>query len=158
MIQSSESSISEMPPEILKVIKKAFNILDTNGTGTINPKELKPALESLGENNSNSTVYQLISLLERSEETQEKVTFEEFVKAIYEKLGDSKSNTGIKRLFEMFKKSSGSNAITLSDLKNISQQLGENISDEDLKEMMNRISKGQGQLSFEQFNKIINEK
>ena len=144
MIQSSESSISEMPPEIFTVIKNAFNILDTNWTGTINPKELKPA--------------QLISLLERSEETQEKVTFEEFVKAIYEKLGDSKSNTGIKRLFEMFKKSSGSNAITLSDLKNISQQLGENISDEDLKEMMNRISKGQGQLSFEQFNKIINEK
>ena len=34
----------------------------------------------------------------------------------------------------------------------------ENISDEDLKEMMNRISKGQGQLSFEQFKKIINEK
>ena len=142
MIQSSESSISEMSPEILNKIKIAFKTFDTNGTGTINPKEIKKAMEKLGESEKNGTAYQLISLL--SEDTNEEVTFDEFVKAIYDKLRDNKSQNGIKRLFNMF--------------KNRSEQLGENITDEDLEEMMNRISKGQGQLTFQQFYNIISEK
>ena len=158
MIQSTESSLPEISPEILKKIKIAFNTFDTNGTGKINPTEIKKAMESLGESEKNSTVYQLISLLEKSEDTKYEVTFDEFVKAIYQKLGDNKSQTGIKRLFNMFKNGSESNVITFEDLKNISEQLGENISDEDLEEMMDRISKGQGQLTFQQFYNIISEK
>ena len=156
MIQSSESSISEMSPEILNKIKIAFKTFDTNSTGTINPKEIKKAMEKLGESEKNGTAYQLISLL--SEDINEEVTFDEFVKAIYDKLGDNKTQNGIKRLFNMFKNRSDSNVITFDDLKKISEQLGENISDEDLEEMMNRISKGQGQLTFQQFYNIISEK
>ena len=88
---------------------------------------------------------------------KEEITFDEFIKAIYEKLGDNKSQSGIQRLFEMFKNGSESNNLTLNDLKKMSVQLNENISDEELQEMMNRISEGKGQLSFEQFYKIIKE-
>ena len=42
MIQSTEESYSynDIPPELLKAIKLAFNFFDTNGTGKINPKEI----------------------------------------------------------------------------------------------------------------------
>lgn len=156
MIQSPEPSISEMPPEILNKIKIAFKTFDTKGKGTINPTEIKKAMESLGESERNATAYQLISLL--NEDKNDEVTFDEFVKAIYQKLGDNKTQAGIKRLFNMFKNRPESNVITFDDLKNISEQLGENISEEDLEEMMNRISKGQGQLTFQQFYNIISEK
>lgn len=157
MIQTSESSISSISPEILKKIKLAFNTFDTNCTGKINPKQIRIAMENLGEAEKNPTLYQLFLLLEKSEDMKEEITFDEFIKAIYEKLGDNKSQSGIQRLFEMFKNGSESNNLTLNDLKKMSVQLNENISDEELQDMMNRISEGKGQLSFEQFYKIIKE-
>ena len=111
-------------------------------------------MEKLGENEKNPTVYQLFSLLEKNEE----VTFDEFIKSIYEKLGDNKSQNGIQRLFEMFKNGNQPNNLTLNDLRNIANQLNENISENDLEDMMNRISEGKGQLTFEQFYNIIKDK
>ena len=157
MIQTSESSISSISPEILKKIKLAFNTFDTNCTGKIKPKQIRIVMENLGEAEKNPTLYQLFLLLEKSEDMKEEITFDEFIKAIYEKLGDNKSQSGIQRLFEMFKNGSESNNLTLNDLKKMSVQLNENISDEELQDMMNRISEGKGQLSFEQFYKIIKE-
>ena len=155
MIQSSEESLSEISPEIREKIKIAFNFFDTNGTGKINPKEIKAAMEHLGQDAQNPTVYQLISLLDESENSNEGITLDEFIKAIYQKLGDSKTKSGIKRLFEIFKDNPQAESIDLQALKKISEQLGENIPDEDIEEMMKRISKGSGQLTFEQFYNII---
>ena len=155
MLQLEENSLSEISPEIREKIKLAFNIFDVNGTGKINPKEIKAALEYLGEDAKNPTVYQLISLLEESDETNEGITLDEFIKAIYQKLGDSKSKSGIRRLFEIFKDDPNSKSIDLRALKNISVQLGENLPEEDIEEMMQRISKGGDHLTFEQFYNII---
>ena len=38
-------------------IKEAFNLFDTDGTGTIDPRELKAAMQSLGFENKNPTIY-----------------------------------------------------------------------------------------------------
>ena len=42
-------------------IKQAFDLFDTNGTGKIDPKELKAAMQSLGFDSKNPTIYQLIA-------------------------------------------------------------------------------------------------
>ena len=157
MIQSTEESLSEISPEIKEKIKLAFNVFDTNGTGKINPKEIKAAMEYLGQDAHNPTVYQLISLLDESEDSNEGITLDEFIKAIYQKLGDSKTKKGIKRLFEIFKDDPNSNSIDLKSLKNICAQLGENLDEEDIEDMMKRISKGGNQLTFEQFYDIISK-
>ena len=157
MIQSTEESLSEISPEIIEKIKLAFNVFDTNGTGKINPKEIKAAMEYLGQDAQNPTVYQLISLLDESEDSNEGITLDEFIKAIYQKLGDSKTKKGIKRLFEIFKDDPNSNSIDLKSLKNICAQLGENLDEEDIEDMMKRISKGGNQLTFEQFYDIISK-
>ena len=157
MIQSTEESLSEISPEIKEKIKLAFNVFDTNGTGKINPKEIKAALEYLGQDAHNPTVYQLISLLDESEDSNEGITLDEFIKAIYQKLGDSKTKKGIKRLFEIFKDDPNSNSIDLKSLKNICAQLGENLDEEEIEDMMKRISKGGNQLTFEQFYDIISK-
>ena len=58
----------------------------------------------------------------------------------------------------MFKDDPNTDSIDLDSLKKISQQLEENLSDEDLEEMMQRISKGQNRINFQQFCNIIMEK
>ena len=37
-------------------IREAFNLFDTDGSGTIDPKELKAAMQSLGFDSKNPTV------------------------------------------------------------------------------------------------------
>jgi centrin-1 len=49
--------------EVLE-IKEAFDLFDTDGGGSIDPKELKAAMTSLGFESKNATIYQMIADLD----------------------------------------------------------------------------------------------
>ena len=108
-------------------IKQAFDLFDTNGTGKIDPKELKAAMQSLGFDSKNPTIYQLIADLDTPEaERNGGISFDDFVDAINDKLGDKESKEGIRRIFDLFIDDPNADTITLSSLKKISKELGEN--------------------------------
>jgi len=46
--------------EEIEEIREAFNLFDTDGSGTIDPKELKAAMQSLGFEAKNQTIYQVV--------------------------------------------------------------------------------------------------
>ena len=54
------------------------------------------------------------------------ITFDDFVDAINDKLGDKESKEGIRRIFDLFIDDPNADTITLSSLKKISKELGEN--------------------------------
>ena len=57
IIQSLERpGLSE---EEVEEIREAFNLFDTDGSGEIDPKELKAAMQSLGFEAKNQTIYQI---------------------------------------------------------------------------------------------------
>ena len=140
-------------------IKQAFDLFDTNGTGKIDPKELKAAMQSLGFDSKNPTIYQLIADLDTPEaEKNGGINFDDFVDAINDKLGDKESKEGIRRIFDLFIDDPNADTITLSSLKKISKELGENMSDEELKDMLERASKNGVELTFEEFYDIMTKK
>ena len=140
-------------------IKQAFDLFDTNGTGKIDPKELKAAMQSLGFDSKNTTIYQLIADLDTPEaEKNGGINFDDFVDAINDKLGDKESKEGIRRIFDLFIDDPNADTITLSSLKKISKELGENMSDEELKDMLERASKNGVELTFEEFYDIMTKK
>jgi centrin-1 len=51
----------------IEEIKEAFDLFDSDGSGTIDPKELKSAMQSLGFEAKNQTIYQMIVILIRME-------------------------------------------------------------------------------------------
>ena len=68
-------------------IKQAFDLFDTNGTGKIDPKELKAAMQSLGFDSKNPTIFQLIADLDTPEAAKNGgIDFDNFVEAINNKL------------------------------------------------------------------------
>jgi Ca2+-binding EF-hand superfamily protein len=122
-------------------IRQAFDLFDTNGTGKIDPKELKAAMQSLGFDSKNPTIYTLIADLDTPEAAKNGgVNFDDFVGSINNKLGDKESKEGIHRIFELFIDDPNADTITLSSLKKIAQELGENMSAEELKDMLERAS------------------
>ena len=140
-------------------IKQAFDLFDTNGTGKIDPKELKAAMQSLGFDSKNPTIYQLSADLDTPQsEKNGGISFDDFVDAINDKLGDKESKEGIRRIFDLFIDDPNADTITLSSLKKISKELGENMSDEELKDMLERASKNGVELTFEEFYDIMTKK
>ena len=140
-------------------IRQAFDLFDTNGTGKIDPKELKAAMQSLGFDSKNPTIYTLIADLDTPEAAKNGgVNFDDFVGSINNKLGDKESKEGIHRIFELFIDDPNADTITLSSLKKIAQELGENMSDEELKDMLERASANGTELTFDEFYEIMTKK
>ena len=140
-------------------IRQAFDLFDTNGTGKIDPKELKAAMQSLGFDSKNPTIYTLIADLDTPEAAKNGgVNFDDFVGSINNKLGDKESKEGIHRIFELFIDDPNADTITLSSLKKIAQELGENMSAEELKDILERASANGTELTFDEFYEIMTKK
>ena len=86
------------------------------------------------------------------------INFDDFVDAINDKLEDKESKEGIKRIFDLFIDDPNADTITLRSLKKISKELGENMNDKELKDMLERASKNGVELTFEEFYDIMTKK
>ena len=140
-------------------IRQAFDLFDTNGTGKIDPKELKAAMQSLGFDSKNPTIYELIADLDTPEATKNGgIDFEIFVESINNKLGDKESMDGIRRIFDLFIDDPNADTITLNSLKKIARELGENMTAEELKDMLERASSNGTELTFDEFYEIMTKK
>eukprot|EP01069_Polyplicarium_translucidae_P001504 Polyplicarium_translucidae@DN1690_c0_g1_i2.p3 len=139
----------------IEEIREAFNLFDTDGSGTIDPTELKAAMQSLGFESKNPTIYQMIASLDRQGGA---IDFEEFLDAITSKLGDKESREGIQKIFNLFDDDK-SGTITLKNLKRVARELGESMTDEELREMIERADgNGDGEISFDDFYAIMTKK
>ena len=140
-------------------IRQAFDLFDTNQTGKIDPKELKAAMQSLGFDTKNPTIFQMISELD-TPESQKKggIDFDTFVEAINNKLGDKETKEGIRRIFNLFIDDPQQETITLSSLRRIARELGEQMSNDELKDMLERASSNGTELSFDEFYDIMTKK
>ena len=118
--------------EEIEEIKEAFTMFDTNGNGSIDPKELKAAMNSLGFEKKSPTVYEMICDLEK---LGNEVDFDEFLGAISNKLGNRETKEGINRIFDLFDDDK-TGTINLANIKRVAKELGETMSTEELREML----------------------
>ena len=140
-------------------IKQAFDLFDTNQTGKMDPKELKAAMHSLGYDSKNPTIYKIIADLDTPDnDNNGGVTFDEFVETINNKLGDKESREGIEKLFNLFIDDANVNTINLENLKKIAKELGEQMSGDELKDMLERASNNGDELTFEEFYDIMTKR
>lgn len=137
----------------IEEIREAFNLFDTDGSGKIDPKELKAAMQSLGFENKNPTIYQMIADLEKD---QTDIDFEQFLDAITSKLGDKETRNGINKIFDLF--AENQETITLNNLKRVAKELGETMSAEELQEMLERAASNNQEITREDFYNIMTKK
>ena len=138
----------------IEEIREAFNLFDTDGSGSIDPRELKAAMQSLGFESKNPTIYQMIADLENAGSS---IDFETFLDAITKKLGDKESKAGIEKIFELFD-DDGTNTINLANLKRVARELGETMTAEELEEMLSRAATNGEEITFDDFYNIMTKK
>ncbi len=140
--------------EEIEEIREAFSMFDTDGSGKIDPKELKAAMHSLGFEKKSPTVYDMICDLE---EHGAEVDFDEFLDAISSKLGNRETREGIDRIFDLFDDDK-SGTINLNNLKRVAKELGETMTIDELREMMSRAATNNEEITREDFYNIMTKR
>ena len=138
----------------IEEIREAFSMFDTNGTGAIDPKELKAAMHSLGFEKKSPTVYEMICDLE-SEGAE--CDFENFLEAISSKLGNRETRDGIERIFDLFD-DDRTGSINFNNIKRVAKDLGETMTNDELREMLQRASTNGDEITREDFYNIMMKK
>jgi len=142
--------------EEIEEIREAFNLFDTDGSGTIDPKELKAAMQSLGFEAKNQTIYQMIADIDKDGDGT--IDFEEFVGMMTAKMSDKDSREGIQKVFNLFDDDS-TGKISLRNLKRVAKELGETMTDAELLEMIERADlDGDGEINPDEFYAIMTKK
>jgi Ca2+-binding EF-hand superfamily protein len=140
--------------EEIEEIREAFSMFDTDGSGRIDPKELKAAMHSLGFEKKSPTVYEMICDLE---ERGHEVDFDEFLDAISSKLGNRETREGIDRIFDLFDDDK-TGTINLNNLKRVAKELGETMTVDELKEMLSRAASNNDEITREDFYNIMTKR
>ena len=106
-------------------------MFDTDGSGSIDPKELKAAMQSLGFEAKNQTIFQMISDLDANNSGA--IDFEEFLDMMTARMSDKDTREDIQKVFRLFD-DDNTGHITLKNLRRVARELGETMTEEELQE------------------------
>lgn len=134
-------------------MKDAFNLFDPSGTGFMESKDLKFAMRALGFEPKKEEVKKLIA--ETDKQGTGKIALEDFMSAMSTRLAEKDINEEIMKAFQLFDED-GTGKISFKNLKNVAKELSENLSDEELQEMISEADRdGDGEVNQEEFLRIM---
>ncbi|KAJ3220856.1 hypothetical protein HK099_003947 [Clydaea vesicula] len=148
----TKSSITELTPEQKQEIREAFDLFDTDGSGTIDIKELKVAMRALGFEPKKEEIKKMISDIDKGTGTMD---FNEFLELMSLKMSERDSKEEIFKAFKLFDDDE-TGKISFKNLKRVAKELGENLTDEELQEMIDEADRdGDGEINPDEFLRIM---
>ena len=158
-MQNSENIENNISTEENEDLRQAFDLFDIKENGKIDPSEIKETMKQLGFDTKNPTIYKIIEDLDTEEsKSNGGISFSKFSEIMHKRLGDRESKEGARRIFDLFVDDENAEYIPLESLKKIAKELGEKMSEDDLKEMIECATKNDGKLNFDDFYYIISKK
>merc|ERR1712086_702925 len=123
----------------IQEIREAFDLFDTDGSGTIDAKkdEIRHMINDIDKDGSGT------------------IDFNEFLNMMTARMGDRDSREEIVKVFRLFDDDE-TGKISFKNLKRVAQELGENMTDEELQEMIDEADRdGDGEVNEEEFFRIM---
>ena len=128
-------------------------MFDTDGSGTIDAKELKIAMRALGFEPKKEEIRKMIADIDA--DGSGTIDFQEFLEMMTAKMSQKDSKEEILKAFKLFDDDE-SGKITFRNLKRVAKELGENMSDEELQEMIDEADRdGDGEINPDEFLRIM---
>ncbi|AFZ80373.1 centrin, putative [Theileria equi strain WA] len=153
--QNNRRGRFELRSDQLKEISAAFNLLDSNNTGRIDYHELKVAMRALGFEVKKQEVLDLIAKYDKTNSGN--IDFENFKDIMTKKFYERDPMDEINRAFDLFDEDK-KGKIVFNDLKRVSRELGHDLSDEDLRAMIEEFDNDRdGAISKEDFVGIMRQ-
>lgn len=143
--------------EAMEEIKEAFNLFDTEGKGNIDVRELKAAFRALGFQVKKAEIRQMFIDMDK-DLSSATITFDEFVEMVTPRMLNRDSREEIMKVFALFD-DDNTGAISFKNLKRVATELGENLTDEELQEMIDEADRdGDGVINEEEFYRVMRKR
>merc|ERR1711871_1403741 len=153
MSRRSPAKPKGLTDDQIQEIREAFDLFDTDGSGTIDAKELKVAMRALGLDAKKDEIRRMINDIDK--DGSGTIDFNEFLNMMTARMGDRDSREEIVKVFRLFDDDETGN-ISFRNLKRVAKELGENMTDEELQEMIDEaVRDGDGEISEEEFLRIM---
>eukprot|EP01084_Bolivina_argentea_P013711 25707_1 len=143
----------DLTDEQKQEIKEAFELFDTDGSGSIDAKELKVAMHALGFEPKKEEIRKMIEDIDV--DGSGTIDFQEFLSMMTQKMSEKDSEEDILKAFKLFDDDE-TGKISFRNLKRVAKELGENMCDEELQEMIDEADMdGDGEICEEEFLRIM---
>nr|ABR17333.1 unknown [Picea sitchensis] len=134
-------------------IKEAFELFDTDGSGTIDAKELNVAMRALGFEMTEEQIRQMIADVDK--DGSGTIDFDEFAYMMTAKIGERDSREELTRAFREIDQDKNGK-ISAADIQRMARELGESFSAEEIYEMIDEADRnGDGEVDPDEFLKMM---
>ena len=124
--------------------------------GAIDVRELKAAMRALGFEIKNDELKKMVTDVDT--DGSGIIEFNEFLGMMTGKMGEKDSREDIEKVFKMFDDDS-TTKITFKNLARVATELGEEIDDEEMQDMLNQADRdGDGAINMDEFYRIMKKK
>merc|ERR1711865_1354006 len=145
MSRRSPAKPKGLTDDQIQEIREAFDLFDTDGSGTIDAKELKVAMRALGLDAKKDEIRRMINDIDK--DGSGTIDFNEFLNMMTARMGDRDSREEIVEVFRLFDDDE-TGKISFKNLKRVAQELGEEMIDEADRD-------GDGEVNEEEFFRIM---
>ena len=150
---ASKKFRTEITEEQRQEIKEAFDLFDSESNGVIDSKELKVAMRALGFEPKKEEIRKLLNDVDKAGEGV--IKFDDFLDIMTQKMLERDPVEEMKKAFHLICEE-GQDKITLKSLQKVAKELGENMTVEELQEMIEEADRdGDGEIEEEDFIKIM---
>ena len=138
---------NELPNIDFNELKIAFDIYDHDKTEKISIKECLDGMKLVNFDKTNPILYDIIKDLEN----EEWCSWPKFAFHVYNSITDRNTDEGLRTLFDLFIDDPEKDTITLDTFKRICKDIGDIVSDEELKNTMEITAQSGNDISFDDF-------
>ena len=142
--------------EQIEEIREAFNLFDTDHSGSIDYRELKAAMRALGFEVKKEELRKMITDIDADGSGH--IEFPEFLEMMTGKMGEKDTKEEILKVFKLFDDDS-TGKISFKNLKRVAKELGENMTEEELQDMIDQADRdGDGEINPDEFYRIMKKR
>ncbi|KAG0668580.1 phosphorylase kinase, delta [Maudiozyma exigua] len=134
--------------------KETFDLFDKDHSGSISASELKSVMKSLGLSPTDEEVQDLVNEIDIDGNNE--IEFNEFLTLMSKQMPSNDTEQELIEAFKVFD-TNGDGVISVSELKSVLKSIGEDLSDDELNQMIQEVSKGTGEINIEQFAALLSK-
>ena len=151
IIFANEDSVEEGDPQLpegdLTELKQAFDLYDHDGSQKIRIKECIEGMKSVNFDKTNPILFDIICDLEG----EEWCSWPKFAYHVYSSITDRNTDQGLRTLFDLFIDDPKKDTITFDTFKRICNEVGENMSDEEMRNILEITTQSGNDINYEDF-------
>ncbi|KAJ1564447.1 hypothetical protein HK405_014853 [Cladochytrium tenue] len=160
---AAAAGVRQLSAEQRQEIREAFDLFDTDGSGTIDARELKVVMRALGFEPRRDELRRMLAEVaggnggDASAAAPTVIDFDEFLGLMAAKMAEKDSREEMLRAFRLFD-DEGTGRISFKNLRRVTRELGESLTDEELQEMIDEADRdGDGEVNEVSTQRLFRE-